>query len=51
MKLPIPEPQSKTPMERLNWAFREVLKVSKVALLREMMKPLPRRISKTKGPA
>jgi hypothetical protein len=32
-KLPIPEPQGNTPMERLDWAFRTVLKVPKDALL------------------
>jgi len=31
-KLPIPEPQGNTPMERLDWAFRTVLKVSKAAM-------------------
>ena len=31
-KLPIPEPQGKTPMERLDWAFRTVLKVPKAAM-------------------
>ena len=34
-KLPIPEPQGKTPMERLDWAFRTVLKVPKAALLKD----------------
>jgi hypothetical protein len=28
-KLPIPEPQGNTPMERLDWAFRTVLKAPK----------------------
>jgi hypothetical protein len=31
-KLPIPEPQGNTPMERLDWAFRTVLKVPKAAM-------------------
>ena len=30
-KLPIPEPQGCTPMERLDWAFRTVLKAPKTA--------------------
>lgn len=30
----IPEPQGKTPMERLDWAFRTVLKVSKADMVR-----------------
>jgi hypothetical protein len=34
-KLPIPEPQGNTPMERLDWAFRTVLKVPKAALLKD----------------
>jgi hypothetical protein len=34
-KLPIPEPQGNTPMERLDWAFRTVLKVPQAAILRE----------------
>jgi hypothetical protein len=34
-KLPIPEPQGNTPMERLDWAFRTVLKVPKVALVKD----------------
>jgi hypothetical protein len=29
----IPEPQGNTPMERMDWAFRTVLKVPKEALL------------------
>ena len=28
-KIPIPEPQGNTPMERMDWAFRTVLKVPK----------------------
>ena len=31
-KLPIPEPQGNTPMERLDWAFRTVLKVPKATV-------------------
>jgi hypothetical protein len=31
----IPEPQGKTPMERLDWAFRTVLKVPKEALVKD----------------
>ena len=34
-KIPIPEPQGNTPMERLDWAFRRILKVPKEALLKE----------------
>jgi hypothetical protein len=34
-KLPIPEPRGNTPMERLDWAFRTVLKVPKAALVKE----------------
>jgi hypothetical protein len=34
-KLPIPEPQGKTPMERMDWAFRTVLKVPKTTLLKQ----------------
>jgi hypothetical protein len=40
-KLPIPEPQGNTPMERLDWAFRTVLKVPKAALVKnEKKRPL-----------
>jgi hypothetical protein len=34
-KLPIPEPQGNTPMERLDWAFRTVLKAPKAALVKD----------------
>jgi hypothetical protein len=34
-KIPIPEPQGNTPMERMDWAFRTVLKVPKDALLKK----------------
>jgi hypothetical protein len=34
-KLPIPEPQGSTPMERMDWAFRTVLKVPKAALVKD----------------
>lgn len=34
-KIPIPEPQGNTPMERMDWAFRTALKVPKDALLKE----------------
>jgi hypothetical protein len=34
-KLPIPEPQGNTPMERLDWAFRTVLKVPKTAMVKD----------------
>jgi hypothetical protein len=31
----IPEPQGKTPMERMDWAFRTVLKVSKADMVKD----------------
>jgi hypothetical protein len=31
----IPEPQGKTPMERMDWAFRTVLKVPKESLVKD----------------
>jgi hypothetical protein len=31
----IPEPQGKTPMERMDWAFRTVLKVSKADMIKD----------------
>ncbi len=31
----IPEPQGDTPMERLDWAFRTVLKVSKADMVKD----------------
>jgi hypothetical protein len=34
-KLPIPEPQGNTPTERLDWAFRRVIKVPKAALVKD----------------
>ena len=34
-KLPIPEPQGNTPMERLDWVFRTVLKVPKAAMVKD----------------
>jgi len=43
-KLPIPEPQWNTPMERLDWAFRKVLNVPKAVLKeREQAKHSPRK--------
>jgi len=31
----IPEPQGKTPMERMDWAFRTVLRVSKADMVKD----------------
>jgi hypothetical protein len=42
-KLPIPEPQGNTPMERLDWAFRTVLKAPKTAVKDDGRAKHPRR--------
>lgn len=34
-EIKIPEPQGNTPLERLDWAFRTVLKVPKAALVKD----------------
>ncbi len=50
-KIPIPEPQGNTPMERLDWAFRRILKVPKTALLKEETRIRRKRRAKAAKPA
>lgn len=50
-RLPIPVPQGSTPMEKLDWAFRTVLKVPKAKLLEEEKRIKRPRIDKTLKPA
>jgi hypothetical protein len=38
----IPEPQGKTPMERMDWAFRTVLKATKEVLVKDESARQPR---------
>jgi hypothetical protein len=49
-KLQIPEPQGNTPMERLDWAFKAVLKVPKAELLKEEKRIRHPRSAKTEKP-
>jgi hypothetical protein len=49
-KIPIPEPQGHTPMERMDWAFRTVLNVSKDALLKKEQRIRVKRRKKAKNP-
>jgi hypothetical protein len=49
-KIPIPEAQGNTPMERLDWAFRRVLTVPKDALIKKEKRIMQRR-AKAKKPA
>jgi hypothetical protein len=49
-KIQIPEPQGNTPMERLDWAFRRVLKVPKEALVKDEQRNRRRR-AKARKPA
>jgi hypothetical protein len=49
-KIKIPEPQGNTPMERLDWAFRTVLKVPKAAMVKnEEKERYPRRKKQQKA--
>jgi hypothetical protein len=47
-KIKIPEPQGNTPMERLDWAFRTVLKVPKAAMAKGDEQARETRRKKTK---
>jgi hypothetical protein len=49
-KIPIPEPQGNTPMERLDWAFRRVLKVPKESLIKKEKQIRRRRRAKSNKP-
>jgi hypothetical protein len=49
--LPIPEPVGSTPLERLDWAFRTVLKASKEVVVPKAAKSRHRRRAKTLKPA
>jgi hypothetical protein len=50
-KIPIPEPQGNTPMERLDWAFRRILTVPKDALLKKEKRIKQRRRAKAAKPS
>ena len=50
-KIPIPEPQGNTPMERLDWAFRRVLTVPKDALVKKEKRIRQKRRAKAEKPS
>jgi hypothetical protein len=49
-KIPIPEPQGSTPMERLDWAFRRILTVPKDALIKKEKRIRQKRRGKAEKP-
>jgi hypothetical protein len=49
-KIPIPEPRGNTPMERMDWAFRTVLKVPKDTLLKKEKRIRRQRLKKAQRP-